>query len=540
MKRVSYIFLFLLFILPLQAKKVNEQQVRIAVSSFIHSRMKTNATIKSIETIGSSDDFYLVNLSPRGWVIVGGDDVIEPIIAYSSEEQIAANQLPENMLFMLNHTNEAITQVSKSMASAHPYWRGYTSISTKAVGVEVEPLIKVNWDQSSPYNKYCPEKKEVHALVGCVAVAMSQAMSVQRYPARPKGSISYGNINYGGLSINFDAEKGYDWDAIISGSNNYDETARLLAHAGFSVKMDYGEDMSAVLTSNIHYVSDALRNNFSYSDATYYWQERYSGDWEQMLINELVAGRAIVYNGVDYKNNSGHSFNIDGYDGSGHFHVNWGWGGQGNAYFLIDGLKYSYLHFDSSIIAIVGIGGADQVLKNITLETQQIEEGLPAESIVSRILVNDEVPRDEFIIEISDMDGKQVPFIVKEGLLRTTEVLYAKNQSSYELVISVNDPHSGETLKQIFTIQVEPWKSLGSTTSLSYNRNDKQFKLKTKHNVTYLLQSPTGSVISQGELSPIPELTINSQILSAGINTLTLTCGSETVSIKLITAKEEE
>ena len=540
MKRASYIFLFLLFILPLQAKKVNELQVRDAVYSFFSNRMKAETSIRNVETIGGSDGFYLVNLSPQGWAIVAGDDVIEPIIAYSLDGQISTNQLPDNMLFMLNHTNEAIMQVSKSIYSAHPYWRGYTSISTKAVGIEVEPLIKVNWDQSSPYNKYCPEKKDVHALVGCVAVAMSQAMSVQRYPARPKGSVSYGNVNYGGLSINFDAEKGYDWDAIISGSNNYDETARLLTHAGYSVKMDYGEDGSSVLTSNIHYVSEALKNNFSYSNAAYYWQERYSGDWEQMLINELVAGRAIVYNGVDYKNNSGHSFNIDGYDGNGHFHVNWGWGGLGNAYFLINGLKYSYLHFDSSIVAIIGIGGADQVLKNITMETHQIEEGLPAESIVSRILVNDEVPRDEFIIEISDMDGKQVPFIVKEGLLRTTEVLYAKDKSSYELVISVNDPHSGETLKQIFTIQVEPWKPLGSTTSLSFSRSDKQFKLKTKHNVTYLLQSPAGSVIGQGELSPIPELTINSQILSAGINTLTLKCGTETVSIKLIIAKEEE
>lgn len=32
------------------------------------------------------------------------------------------------------------------------------------------------------------------------------------------------------------------------------------------------------------------------------------------------------------------SFNVDGYDGNSGYHVNWGWGGNGDGYFRLDNL----------------------------------------------------------------------------------------------------------------------------------------------------------------------------------------------------------
>lgn len=540
MKRNTLLLLLLLSFLPVAAKKVTVQQVKEAALSYFASRGYNHQTIRSCQALQDDASYYLVNMSPQGWAVIAGDDVIEPVIAYSLKGTMSPQEMPDGMQFMLDYTQEGIEQVSVRNQAPHPRWKGYTTAITRATGDAVEPLIKVNWNQSAPFNKYCPERQEVHALVGCVAVAMAQAMSVQRYPARPKGSISYGCVNYGGLNINFDAEKGYDWDAILSGSNNFDEVARLLSHAGLSVKMDYGEDSSGVLVSNLYYISDALNNNFSYETAQYHWRDRYAGDWEQMIINELVAGRAVIYNGVDGKNNAGHSFNIDGYDGNGHFHVNWGWGGMGNAYFLLDGLKYSNLHFSSSIAAITGIGGADQILKNISLDTQQIEEGLPAGSIVSRVLVNEEEPNEHFVLEVSGINSRQVPFIIENGLLKTTEVLKAEEKATYDLAITVTDYESGTSLKQIFPIKVEQWKDLGSSTSLTFDRTTQLFVLKTKHNVSYQLISASGSVIQQGELSPIPQLEIQAQRLPAGVNTLTLKSANETKSIQLIIRKEEK
>ena len=69
---------------------------------------------------------------------------------------------------------------------------------------------------------------------------MSQSMMVQRFPERPKGKNSYKHQNIK-LSIDYDAESAYDWDAMYDSdkTGNYDEVARLLYHAGVSINMMY-------------------------------------------------------------------------------------------------------------------------------------------------------------------------------------------------------------------------------------------------------------------------------------------------------------
>lgn len=541
MKKHILFYLFLLGALSVQAKDVTPQQAKEAALTFFRSRGINPAGIGQLTPIGADTTFYLVHLMPQGWALVSGDDAVRPIMGYSPTGTLDVRRLPSNMQYLLDCQAEEITYLSKQELAPHPYWKGYTTASTRAVGNEVKPLIKVNWDQTSPFWNYCPLKNERHALVGCVAVALSQAMSVQRYPARPKGEVSYGNVNYGNLSINFDAEKGYDWDAILAGSNNYDEAARLLYHAGMAVRMEYGEEGSGVSTNNIYLLADALRNHFSYPDnVTYIWREQYKGDWEQLLVNELTAGRAIVYNGVDRKNNAGHSFNIDGYDGSGSFHVNWGWGGYGNAYFAIDNLrdKQQGLHFDDSHVIVIGIGGTDKVLQNISLSNEHIEEGLPAGSIVGQIQVNGETPKASFSFQVSGVNGAAVPFTIEKGMLRTTEVLHVSTKERYDLVITVSDSESNTTLTQVFFVYVRPWESIGKSTSLRYDREKRQFILHTKHNVSYTLTTAQGTVLQQGELSPLPQLTIDAQSLPAGANVLTLRCTNEEQSIQLITHKE--
>ena len=56
-------------------------------------------------------------------------------------------------------------------------------------------------------------------------------------------------------------------------------------------------------------------------------------EWEKMVYDEIVAQRVVYYSG--YHEGVGHSFVIDGYDGNGLFHVNWGWGGRDDGYFTL-------------------------------------------------------------------------------------------------------------------------------------------------------------------------------------------------------------
>ncbi len=528
-------FLLLQFVvISAFATLVSPEKAQSVAERYIESRAGKDFTVRSSQK--ADDAFYIVNFAPKGWVIVAADDVVKPIIGYSLSGSLDMNKMPDNVSYILDGYKKQIKYIVSTETKAHVRWDNPEYVRSRS-GNEVEPLIKVNWNQSAPYNVYCPRQT---ALVGCVAVAMSQAMSVQRHPSRPVGSVSYSSANYGSLRINFDEQRAYNWDDIMSGANNYDEAARLMYHAGMSVKMDYGEDGSGIPSNQVSRISNALKENFSYSDdVTYYWRDQYSGDWKQLIVNELNAGRAVIYNAIDSKGGYGHSFNLDGYDSNGLFNVNWGWGGYGDGYFSIDNLRDGRMgmNYDTGHVVVVGIGAPDQPLKSISLSHNRIEENLPAGSVVGAIEVNGEAPKSTYKVSVhgvyqSNLGGyAEVPFVIENGLLKTTQSLTEAGKI-WNIEISVSDSESGAELTQGFKVIVDAWASLEEKTKLSYDRLSRMFKIITKHNVTYKIYDTNNNLIQSGELSPLPELEF---ILPAGKNTLELRCNEEIKKLNIVT-----
>lgn len=516
------------------ASPVDRQKALDYAQLFLGSRLSQTVSLKSVETVGKHEiSFYVINFYPQGWVIVSGDDTTIPVLGYSKEGSLDIKRLPDNMAYVLEGFEKEIKQVAEHTSAVHSDWSTPSKVLTRAGEAGVDPLIKVRWDQPSPFNKYCPMGK---ALVGCVAVAMSQAMSVQRYPDRPQGSVSYSSAEYGKLSINFDEQKAYNWDEIMNGSNNYDEVARLLMHAGMSVEMDYGEDGSGVPTNQLWRVSNALMNNFKYPKGVLHIRrDSYEGDWAQMLKNELNAGRAIVYCGVDSKRSAGHAWNIDGYDEKGSFHCNWGWGGRGNGFFSLNGLGTGNYYYDDTHIVITGIGAPTQTLRSISLSSSNIESGLPAGSVVGMIQVNGEDVPSNYSVSVhgtysaSSQGYKYVPFEYRDGLLVTKEQL--REGTTWTVEITVSDGTS--TLTQGFVVNVTGVMSLEEATSMTYDRTTQLFTVSTKNNVTYSLQNAQGSIVKSGSLSPLPQLDFYRNELSSGENKLTLKSATESITITI-------
>lgn len=520
------------------AREVSEEYAREYVLDYISLHTTERHTVKSIDRVNAS--YYIINLAPQGWVILAADDVAAPIIGYSLSGSIEEQSIPANMRYMLSEFEEKIRNVVLTEKTQHLYWMHPSASVTRAGDSKIEPLIKVNWNQSAPYNAYCPRQE---ALVGCVAVAMSQAMSVQRYPSRPQGQVSYSHALYGSMNINFDNERAYNWDNIMNPvTDSYDELARFLYHAGMSVRMDYGEDGSGIPSNEVSRISQALMNHFSYPEGvSYYWLDHYDGDWKQLLLNELQAGRAVVYNAIDSKASAGHSFNIDGYDGSALFHVNWGWGGYGNGDFSLSYLRDASMNmnYDKGHVVVTGIGSPDQLFRSISLSSNRIEEGLTEGAVVGSLLVNGEQPLPDYTFTVqgvynsSSQSHAPVPFTIEDGLLKTTETL-SQRKEPWNIEITVSDAESGTSLTQGFRVYVDPWQSLETVTSLSYDRAERTFTLKTKHNVSYTLIDRIGAVVSEGALEPVPELVIDMNTLSAGEHLLKLQCEDEIKEIKLI------
>ena len=295
--------------------------------------------------------YYVVQFEPEGWALISADDRVQPLIGYSDKGLFQKDEAPEAALFWLEKRAKEI-QVIKSLKGLKrdKDWN-YESLRSESISEAIAPLIKVNWRQDMGFNKYCPlNDKGRKTLVGCVAVAMGQAMSVYQYPSRPKLKVSYNKEDeVGWVEVDFDKEQPYDWEKILSGADDNDEVARLLYHCGVAIRTRYGANGSGAFTSEVR---EALIHHFSYrSDSLKYYVKRRSEqlgpnsvirytiseeEWSRMILHELKQGRPLISAlSLGYAT---HALNVDGYDGINAFHLNWGWGGTSNGYYTLDEL----------------------------------------------------------------------------------------------------------------------------------------------------------------------------------------------------------
>lgn len=528
MKKIFLAILLALGAVSAWANPVSQSRAESAARLWAKSRTGQDRTVKQVLT--AKDQYYIINLAPTGWVIISADDAVDPIIGYNLSGELQWNKMPENMQAMLGEIGGTV-KFDAARRSTSAKWSNLAAEFSRADEGNIEPLIKVNWNQSSPYNKYCPSNASGRAIVGCVAVAMGQAMSVQKWPQKGQGSHRYTPAGFAAVEVNWDSEKAYDWDAILTASDK-DEAARFLYHCGVSVSMDYGVNGSGIPSNEVNRISNALKNYFCYpSDVTYTWRDNYRGDWDRFIYNELAAGRAVIYNAISHTQtgmaDAGHSFNVDGFDGNGRYHLNWGWGGSGNGYFQLARLNVSGYEYNYNQVAVTGIGSPNRELRSIELTETVIDENLPAGTVVGEILVNGETPKSSYTVTVrgaydASIKGfPSVPFTVKNGQLVTTDVLNATGKNvNVEISVAAS---GGDRLTSEFAIEVVAARSIEAATSIAYDRTSGVFSLKTKHGVTYTLKRPDGTQVSSALLEPLPKLTFNKTDLGDGVNTLTLT-----------------
>jgi len=180
-----------------------------------------------------------------------------------------------------------------------------------------------------------------------VATAMAQVMKFHRY----SGSGYAVSEAYTTKTLKLDMPAtligSYEWGSML---NSYasatsgtaaqrNAVAALMYHAGLSVKMDYNADGSEASSTD---VPKALTEYFGYDESIQFKRRKTYDDisWENILREQLDAGLPMYYSGRDLATpNSGHAFICDGYDASGRFHFNWGWGGTYDGYFVTAALS---------------------------------------------------------------------------------------------------------------------------------------------------------------------------------------------------------
>jgi hypothetical protein len=288
------------------------------------------------------NSYYVFNRGAGyGYVIVSGDDRTAPVLGYVDKGDFDYSQIPSNMKAWLEGYENQINYLARNPQMKNQILRGN--------GNSVEPLLgDIAWDQGYPYNAKCP----AGSATGCVATAVGQVMYYYKWPEKGIGSHSYiTSTNEYSCSADFGSTT-YEWDKMLpsidegSSQEAIDAVSTLLYHVGVSLDMDYDESSGAYS----YPISQSLVKYFNYDKGANYRMRGYytSEDWENMVRNELDNSRPIVYNGMTGQR-EGHSFVCDGYNAEGYYHINWGWSGQSNGYFLLTALDPPDM----------GIGGAE-------------------------------------------------------------------------------------------------------------------------------------------------------------------------------------
>lgn len=329
------------------ADNVTEQQAMGIARQFIqrnnlrkmpgNTPEKLQLAMKAANAKGVAD-YYVFNLGTgNGFVIVGGDDRAQPVWAYSNEGTFHAGNMPENVAWWL-----AEYQRQLQFLRQHPE----AARQPRKLSSSVEPLMTTRWKQSAPYNEEIPSIRfalgTYKPVVGCVALAMAQMMKAHNWPTTGEGSHSYSWQPQGAQrATTFSADFGnttYQWASMkdsYTSSQTATAAATLCYHAGVAVDMQYNTADNGGSGAQIYDAMKALRNYFRYDKGLdLYLRDFYPLDtWEQMLRDDLDQGNPIIYGGST-TNMYGHCFVFDGYDTDGKFHINWGWGGDYDGWFV--------------------------------------------------------------------------------------------------------------------------------------------------------------------------------------------------------------
>lgn len=306
-----------------------------------HNRKVKSALMpKLLETrfdIDGNPVIYIFTYSgDEGFMLVSADDAVTPLLGYSENNSFALRNPSPEINSWLSYYEGQIRDCRDS---------GPLKITgTRFDKPAIEPMIKTKWDQNYPYNSLCPSVGNKNVVTGCVATAMAQVMKYWEYPLKGKGSITFRPASVGqDLTMDFSATE-FDWANMqnsykAASATSIKAVATLMKACGYSVRMDYGLGSSGAKSDDI---DEALVTYFGYdSGVKRLKRSNYSNqdDWNEMIYNELATIGPIIYSGQSTA--GGHCFVCDGYDGNGMFHINWGWGGLSDGYFVLNDLSPS-------------------------------------------------------------------------------------------------------------------------------------------------------------------------------------------------------
>ena len=367
MKKIVLIVAMLCLYGILQAKPVDATT----------ARRVAERVLGSTELVDRSSELQLPELylfapaDSQGFVLIAADDCALPVVGYSRTSVFRAGMVPVNA-WLRNCARQIADMRQRGIEGSEAVadrWRQLLEGSPRPKSTPIGPLVTTIWNQEPVFQQLCPYDvtEGVRCLAGCGAIAMAQVMKYWNYPVSGRDHHTYYTVtnHYGPLTANFDTT--YAWadmpDTLtwLSSQAQQDAVNLLVYHVGVAIEMDYTPNWSNSYLYMYDYfgpsIEAALPTYFKYSTSARAVDiNEYSpAEWDSLLMVELRAQRPMVYRGADYYA-GGHIFVLDGCDGYGNYHINWGWGGYGDGFFALGSLNPDqYQSYTIGQCAVIGI-----------------------------------------------------------------------------------------------------------------------------------------------------------------------------------------
>lgn len=356
MKKLTLTFALIACVMVAQADPVTREEAGrkaaafLAATSSVSDGSRALAPARQPKRLRAVDvqfPFHVFNIGENdGFILMSNDSRTPDVLGYTDQGCFDADRLPDNMRAWLESYADQLQWLAKQPAAvaAKAVRRAPSKVAVKN---PISPLITTLWNQNSPYNQKCPMSMfGTRCVTGCVATGISQIMNYHQWPDSVMIDIPGYTLHYSNGDIKVDsifAPIHFDWanmQATYQGTEpkeQLDAVSTLLAAVGVASDMKFGSTASS---SNSMGALKALRTYFDYSPQAHYESRNdyLMDEWNDLIYSELLAGRPVFYTGSTSRN-EGHAFVIDGFSSGDLFHVNWGWAGFCDGYFLLSVLN---------------------------------------------------------------------------------------------------------------------------------------------------------------------------------------------------------
>lgn len=348
---------------------------------------------------GGEKLFYVFHLKPAGYVVTSADFALPPVIAYSFKSNFSegknalTDMLKADINLRLKNIQNLPTHVIEERKQM---WKGVLSGNITALNFEQWPpegttstggWLETTWSQNSPYNDFCPLDGGERSVAGCPAVAMAQILN---YHKTTNGvffndSDDYYHNYIHHYTIDDDHEE-YDFPSFpeLNGylsnlSSHYEsgvnitdnDRAAIVFACGVAARQVYSSEVSGTFGVNQAYKA-YLRFGIDGIELLNESNPELYGRLRMNMVDALPAHLAVVTPEWD----SGHNLVVDGYNTDDYYHLNFGWGGSLDGWYLLpDDMPYGLTVIEGVIVDIMAKHSGSDIFCDGSLHWADVEAG---------------------------------------------------------------------------------------------------------------------------------------------------------------------